>query len=336
MKKKVICWVCVDAFKIGTWKQAEALASKWIGTYKKKPIDVEGAPRNLSRRFVRVYEEKSILLAFWCHFLPPFLFAKLPQFLKNKAIKNLKDPLPDIIIAAGRQAILVALALRHKTKTVVLMNPGVSPSYFDVVIAPVHDQVIGRNVISTQGAIHGINPEELTFPNDLEEYRNPRVGVLLGGNSIHGVYEKSLAISMANDLCAFAASKGASLIITPSRRTPIEWLEIFEKSLEGMSYWIWDQKTANPYPNFLKGVDAIIVCEDSISMASEACVMGKPVLIYPTGITKPKFKRFYKQLFENSYAQPFGMDAKLNKPPILKELDRVVDQLERTAVLPSH
>lgn len=311
MKKKIICMVCVDALKVGTWKQAEALASKWIGQFEKKPIQ----------------------LPIWCRWMPPKLFAMLPGFLKNMVVKSFSSHLPDLIIAAGRQAVLVALALRHQVKTVVLMNPGVSPSYFDAVIAPVHDQLKGENVINTQGAIHGIDPNELEFPKYLEKYMYPRIGVLLGGNSVHGVYEKNLAVKMANDLRTFAVAQGASLIITPSRRTPIEWLEDFEAVLEGLSYWIWDQKTVNPYPNFLKGVDAIVVCEDSISMASEACVMGKPVLIYPTGITKLKFKRFYQQLFSNSYAHPFTMDAKLTTSPVLKELDRVVDQLKKMTVL---
>lgn len=303
--------VCVDALKIGTWKQAEALASKWIGKFEKKPIQ----------------------LPIWCRWMPPRLFVMLPNFLKNIAIKNLCSYLPDIIIAAGRQAVLVALALRHRVKTVVLMNPGVSPSYFDVVIAPIHDQLKGENVISTQGAIHGIDPKELEFPNDLEKYPSPRIGVLLGGNSVHGNYEENLALKMANDLRIFAVANGASLIITPSRRTPIEWLKRFEKILEGLPYWMWDQQAVNPYPNFLKGVDVIVVCEDSISMASEACVMGKPVLIYPTGITKSKFKRFYQQLFSSSYAQPFSMDAKLTQSAVLKELDRVVDQLKKITIL---
>lgn len=305
--------VCVDALKVGTWKQAEALASKWMGKYEKKPIQ----------------------LPVWYRWMPPQLFEMLPNFLKNIAIKNLGKYLPDIVIAAGRQAVLVALALRHKVKTVVLMNPGVSPSYFDVVIAPVHDQIMGENVICTQGAIHGIDSEELEFPKALEKYPHPRIGVLLGGNSIHGVYEKNLAEKMANDLRNFAVAKGASLIITPSRRTPIEWLKTFEKALDGISYWIWDQQTTNPYPHFLKGVDAIVVCEDSISMASEACVMGKPVLIYSTGITKPKFKRFYQQLFLHSYAQPFAMDASLAASPVLKELDRVIEQLKKMVVIKS-
>ncbi len=311
MKKKYICWVCVDTLKVGSWKQAEALASKWIGKY----------------------EKKSIQLPVWCYWIPPEVFVRLPGFLKNMAVKSLGSCLPNIIIAAGRQAVLVALALRHKVKTVVLMNPGVPAHYFDAVIAPVHDQIEGQNVVCTQGAIHGINPEELIFPECLEKYAYPRIGVLLGGNSIHGLYKENLAIKMANDLRAFAASKEASLIITPSRRTPVKWLEIFKYHLEGLPYWIWDQKTTNPYPNFLKGVDAIIVCEDSISMSTEACVMGKPVLIYPTGITKPRFRRFYQQLFLNSYAQPFAKDAKLNTPPVLKELDKVVDQLNKMEIL---
>ena len=84
----------------------------------------------------------------------------------------------------------------------------------------------------------------------------------------------------------------------------------------------------------MKGIDVIVVCEDSISMASEACVMGKPVLVYPTGITKPKFKRFYLQLFEKSYAQPFTTQIKLSQSLVLNELDRVVEQLEKMEILP--
>lgn len=317
MKKKYICWVCVDAFKVGTWKQAEALALKWVGEYEKKPVQ----------------------LPVWCRWMPPRVFVKLPAFLKNMAVKSLNGLLPDIIIAAGRQAVLVALALRYKTKIVVLMNPGISPYYFDAVVAPIHDQLEAENVICTQGAIHGIQPEKLIFPGDLDKYAQPRVGVLLGGNSVHGEYKDELAIKMANDLRDLVISNpsliGASLIITPSRRTPLKWLEIFERNLEGISYWIWDQKTENPYPHLLKGVDAIVVCEDSISMASEACVIGKPVLIYSTGITKQKFKRFYQQLFAQSYAQPFMINAKLNKSPVLKELDKVVEQLNEMKILPT-
>jgi hypothetical protein len=317
MKKKYICWVCVDALKVGTWKQAEALASKWIGKYEKKPIHLPS----------------------WCRWMPSKIFAKLPVFLKNMAVKSITDPLPDIIIAAGRQAVLVALALKRSTKTVVLMNPGISPQHFDAVVAPTHDQLLGKNVIFTQGAIHAIQPEKLVFPRTLEKYTNPRVGILLGGNSVHGTYKDELAIKMANDLRTFINSNsaliGASLIITPSRRTPLKWLEIFERNLDGVPYWIWNQKTKNPYPNLLKGIDAIIVCEDSISMASEACVMGKPVLIYPTGITKLKFKRFYQQLFARKHAQPFEIKANLNNQLVLNELDKVIEQLNKMNFFPA-
>ena len=317
MKKKYICWVCVDTLKVGTWKQAEALASKWIGKYEKKPIH----------------------LASWCRWMPSKIFAMLPVFLKSMAVKKITGPLPDVIIAAGRQAVLVALALRQSTKTVVLMNPGISPQLFDAVVAPIHDQLDGKNVICTQGAIHAIQPENLVFPRILEKYTTPRVVVLLGGNSVHGTYKDELAIKMANDLRTFINSNstliGANLIITPSRRTPLKWLEIFERNLDGVSYWIWDQKTKNPYPHLLKGVDAIIVCEDSISMASEACIMGKPVLIYPTGITKLKFKRFYQQLFDQKHAQPFEIKANFNNQLVLNELDKVVEQLDKMNFFPA-
>ena len=263
--------------------------------------------------------------------MPPKLFAILPKFIQKTAVKEFTHLLPDLVIAAGRQAVLVAIALCRDVKTIVLMNPGVAPHYFDIVIAPEHDRITGKNVITTQGALHGIEPSQLVFPKSLQKYSNPKIGVLLGGNSAHGNYERSLAISLANDLKKLCAN-GESLIITPSRRTPIDWLEIFEKNLEGVSYWIWDQKSENPYPNLLSGIDAVIVCEDSISMASEACVIGKPVLIYPTGVKKEKFRYFYQQLFSKGYAKKFSVDTDIyvnKQSATLKEVDAVVDQVNK-------
>lgn len=310
MKKKFCIWVCVDDKKIGTWKQAEALASRLLnGEYKKKPVN----------------------LPIWCKWIPSKLFVLLPQFIKKFAVKEFTQYLPDLIIAAGRQAVLVAIALRHNVKTIVLMNPEVHPHYFDVVIAPEHDKLTGTNVITTQGALHGIEPMKLIFPEYLKKYSMPKIGVLLGGNSVHGRYERPLAAKLANDLKKLC-SNGASLLITPSRRTPLEWLEVFEKNLEGVSYWIWDQKSENPYPTLLGGVDAVVVCEDSISMASEACITGKPVLIYPTGIKKEKFRYFYQQLFSKGYAKHFSVDIDIyanTQFPVLKEVDTVVEQVKK-------
>lgn len=305
MQRNIFGWVCVDSQKVGTWKQADALAEAWLTSHERKPVH----------------------LPTWCRWMPPFLFKILPNLLKSIAVKDLGESLPDVVIAAGRQGVLVALALRHKVRTVVLMNPCVSIKCFDVVIAPTHDQLSGPNVISTQGAIHGIRPDYLVFPEHLVNYPSPKFGVLLGGNSAHGIYQDELAYGFARDLQNFAHQHGASLIITPSRRTPIDWLTIFTAQLKNVDYWIWDQIGANPYPDLLAGLDAIIVCEDSISMASEACVMGKTVLIYPTGINKPKFKLFYQQLFAGSYAQAFNTDLQLTSTPVLNELDRVVECL---------
>lgn len=311
MQKKTKAWVCVDKHKIGTWRQAEALAFFWLKTYEKKPI----------------------LLPIWCRWMPPIIFKFLPVFLKKIAIRELGKDMPKVVIAAGRQAVLVALALRKNAKTVVLMNPGVSAKNFDVVVAPAHDQIEGKNVIVTLGALHGIKYRQLAFPEYLKKYSKPRIGVLLGGNSMHGDYQEHLAIKMAEDLKSLIEGnsnfKGGILIITPSRRTPLKWLEVFEKNLKGTPYWIWDQKSENPYPNLLKEMDAVIVCEDSISMASEACITGKSVLIYPTGIAKSKFKIFYQQLFAKNYAQPFAIDISLKKVPVLNELSIVVERLEK-------
>jgi mitochondrial fission protein ELM1 len=71
-----------------------------------------------------------------------------------------------------------------------LQNPKINSDYFDLVIPPYHDNLKGKNVIPTLGALHPIKPEELValrqkLENDgsYNALKTPRIAVLLGGDN---------------------------------------------------------------------------------------------------------------------------------------------------------
>ena len=79
-------------------------------------------------------------------------------------------------------------------------------------------------------------------------------------------------------------------MITTSRRTSQETYEIIKNELkflgDRLKIWNTGYRTKNPYSGFLSHADAVAVTGDSISVCSEACSTGKPVLIFaPRNIT---------------------------------------------------
>ena len=65
-----------------------------------------------------------------------------------------------------------------------------------------------------------------------------------------------------------------------------------------------DLKNDNPYPGFLSYADAVAVTGDSISLCSEACSTGKPVLIFaPENTTTLKQKTFHQALIKKGIAK---------------------------------
>ena len=96
-----------------------------------------------------------------------------------------------------------------------------------------------------------------------------------------------MARRMATKLADFATQTNASLAVVPSRRTPpdlirqlTETLMIDTLAIDSQSrHQIATPQDANPYPGILGVADAIIVNSDSVNMASEAAITGKPVMI---------------------------------------------------------
>ena len=239
---------------------------------------------------------------------------------------RLTSPLPDILIATGRQSVSSSLAVRDmsrgKTFRVQVQDPGISPRHFDLVVVPRHDRLRGDNVVVTAGALHRVTPDILSnagrhFADRLASLPHPRIAVLIGGSN--GVYRLTPTIveSLAETLARLAARHDAALMVTASRRTGTENETILRTRLFGVAGEVWDGSGENPYFAYLAHADAIVVTADSVNMVCEACSTGKPVYVVQLDGGSAKFQRFHQGMRADGRTRPF--DGRLDQwtyPPL--------------------
>ena len=201
---------------------------------------------------------------------------------------RLDPPWPDLLITCGKRATAPSAAIRKasggRTFTVHIQSPPIPVSAFDLVAAPAHDNLHGANVMVTQAAVHRVTKKQLsaaakTFGPRLAHMPKPRVAVLIGGSNRRHRLTPQISSRVAGQLADLARDRGASLLVTPSRRTGQENEAIFRERLAACQAEIWDGSGANPYFAYLALADAIVVTCDSVSMISEACSTGKPVYV---------------------------------------------------------
>jgi len=302
MPSHVSTWILADHGKIGTYSQCLGVAQA-LGL---KPIVKSMKPRWPWRG------------------LPPHLWVGALH-AQCRSHDPLLPPWPDVLIAAGRASIAPALAIQRRHKrcaTIILQNPYVNPRHFDCVIVPYHDHLKGPNVISVLGALHRLDETHLKGAAALYPHpsNTPITTVLLGGDNRRYRFQGSDMQKLTSALKQI----GGHCYITPSRRTSPELLKVLKESLSGCSYEIWDGIGHNPYLAYLGLADQIIVTQDSISMASEACFTGKPVYIWEHNQAATKYREFHHDLYDQGYAKPFQLPFPQWTPKKLDEMARVV------------
>lgn len=243
--------------------------------------------------------------------LSPFIGLEQSWTFKGDA---LKAPWPDLVISSGRKSIAAARYIKKKsggkTFIVQLQDPRVKPREFNLVAVPAHDKLRGDNVIVTQGTPNRITPQRLDqgrddFSEMLRGVRNPRVAVLIGGNS------KAYTLTAENMRALAAQLKeldrlGFGLMVTASRRTGDDNLALLRHALKDTKAFLWDGQGPNPYFGLLGWADFILVTADSASMMSEAATTGKPVYIIPLEGGSAKFDRLHGGLLERNIIRPFN------------------------------
>lgn len=256
--------------------------------------------------------KRAKLAAPWCH-LPPGLVPLSPRRALPDA---LTPPWPDILIVSGRKCVDLALAIKRASHnrcfTVFVQNPRIAPARFDLVVAPRHDGVSGANVIQTAGALNRVTEARLDEEGTriaprIAHLPHPRIGVLVGGVSRRHRFGPEDARKLGQQLSAMALSSGAGIMLTASRRTPAPSFEALKQSLAPIPAFIWEGTGENPYFGILAAADTLVVTDDSISMASEACTTAKPVLVAAMpGRGSARFERFFRQLAASGRVRPFS------------------------------
>jgi mitochondrial fission protein ELM1 len=272
----------------------------------------------------------------WKYFPPQLWLAPL-RFL-GAGSDAFVPPWPDVVIGTGRLNIALSIAIKRASGghcfNIRIQNPHVAQRHFDVIVAPLHDQCKGANVIETLGAVNSVTTARLNaaatqFSARLAQLPRPLIGVLIGGTNRSYTLDAAFAAKLADKLIAAARSSGGSVVLTPSRRTVPEALAVLKQRLAAVPSMVWDGNGDNPYMAYLALADYLVVTADSVNMASEACFTGKPVFVEGLTGGSSKFEQFHRTLQQRGYTRSFtGELADWSYPP-LDETARVAHLIKQ-------
>ena len=254
---------------------------------------VEGLAKALDLDFTH---EKIELSSFW-KLVPPSLTPVKDFVFKNKIDQNF-----NIVISCGRKSVIPSIFLKkkfgNKIMNIHIQDPKVSLNNFDYVIAPEHDGLTGRNVLTSKGAIHYLRPKEL---DENENYLKDRVkkdklvALIVGGPNKYYNYDKLEIENIFAKIEKNFIQNGYQLIFIPSMRTPKNIVEI-AKNYFDKNQIIIDTVDKKAYLSSLKIADHIVVTCDSTSMISESAMTGKPIYVAQMKPVKSNFR--FQKFFE--------------------------------------
>ena len=258
---------------------------------------VEGLAKSLDLDFIH---EKIELNNFW-EMIPPKITPIQNFVFKNNIQNNF-----DIVISCGRKSVIPSIYLKQKFKNKIMnihiQDPKVSLDNFDFIVAPEHDGLKGKNVLTTKGAIHYLRNSELSEnENYLKSQINKEklVTLIVGGPNKYYDYNDKTIDEIFLKIKDNFINKGYQLIFIPSMRTP---QNVINKAANyfGQNQIIITNVDKKAYLSSLKLADHIVVTCDSTSMISEAAMTGKPIYVaqMPAIKNNKRFRKFF-ELFKS-------------------------------------
>lgn len=245
-------------------------------------------------------------------FLSPWIgVARRERFGREGS--TFSPPWPDLAMSIGRLTTPYIRELKRRagpaTFTIILQNPKVSLGTADLFWVPEHDKLRAGSVITSLTAPHGFSEQRLAtlrenLPARYLELKQPRVAVLLGGSNGDYTYSPAALDRLERAIRALGTA-GATLMITPSRRSEKAIVERAERASAGFPRIFWDMMGENPYPQYLAAADAFLAPADSINMTGEPCATGRPVYVFHPDGGSPKFARFHEALTRYGATRPF-------------------------------
>ncbi len=308
------CWIASDG-AAGNERQALALA-KALG---------------LVPRIVRLDVAPP-----WSWFAPR-LVASAGLALRDRDGGRFTPPWPDLAIGCGRAAALLTRALRcwsdGRCFTVQILDPRVDTRAWDVVVAPRHDGVHGDNVVTTLGALHGVDAVSLESARrrfaSFGALPSPRTAVLIGGPHRVQPLDAAWQDALFARLAVWQHDRPGSFLVTTSRRTPPELaIRLRERfAVWPGTFWSGPDDGENPYPGLLAWADRLVVTPDSVNMLSEACATGKPVYTLRTHTARGKLARFHDALVADGHLADLATSQDFTPAPALVETARVAGEI---------
>ena len=254
---------------------------------------VEGLAKALDLEFIH---EKIELNTFW-KLIPPRFTP-----VQNYAFKNNINKDFNIVISCGRKSVIPSIFLKRKYKNQIMsihiQNPKVSLDNFDLIIAPEHDSLDGKNVLKSKGAIHYLRNDEL---KENENYLKSKINkekilaLIVGGPNKYYDYNNNSINELFLSIKKIIDLNNFQLIFIPSMRTPPNVIDKANEFFDKNQIIITDvDKKA--YLSSLKLADHIVVTCDSTSMISEAAMTGKPIYVaqMPSMKKNYRFRKFFE------------------------------------------
>lgn len=248
-----------------------------------------------------------------------------------------------LVVGCGRQAALATRWLRAKRgfKALQILDPRIDTDFYDLVIAPEHDGLVGDNVVSTLGSLHSINAGWLAqariASSQLGLVPAPRTLLLLGGPTRHHAMDQAYWTGLRERVESWLESEGGSLWVSSSRRTP-KWLRKAARDELPGRQWHGSQDGDNPYSGMIAWADRIIVTADSANLVSEACATSVPVYCHAPEVQQGKIGHLFTRLQDRGRLRVLrhhSEDARFGVIEPLRSLDATIDEVQKRLGLPT-
>lgn len=248
---------------------------------------------------------------------------------------QVREPWPDLVIAAGRKTIpylkYIRKASKKECKTIYLQDPRIDSKEFDIVWAPEHDSIEGNNVIKTITSPNRVTNELLNYHHDewldkLLKLKGPFIGFLIGGKSKAYNFNDAECEKIIQAL-NFVISNGYTPLITLSRRSPKKLSNRIKNLLINEKNLFYDGQGDNPYFAILKASEIIITTPDSANMISEAINVPKPVYYIDIKSNSKRFNKFINTLVNSGHIRPFENNIDYFQNKKLDPTKEIVDYI---------
>ena len=269
---------------------------------------VEGMAKALNTE----YSHKIVRLSFPWSLIPP-KFTPISDIILKDITYLTEGETPGLIISCGRKSVIPSILLKKKNPkifTIHIQDPKVSFKNFDAIIAPEHDNLNGDNVYSSKGAIHYITESEIknAKPYLTNKIKSQKlVSLILGGPNKYYSFDKDQLIEIFNVVRSNFISKGYTVIVIPSVRTPKMIINLAIKEFGADGYFVNSVDKQAYLSAFALATNIVITC-DSISMISEAATSGKPIFVAHMKAKKNnyRFKKFFRLFKEMGITRDLG------------------------------